>query len=109
MDCPSEEALISMKLEGLSMIKSLVFDIENRKLFVFHSEKNSEIKERLKELNMGAEHIETVVAQQNELTNDTSGTVKITLDSIDYQFCILYYRNDNRFIFLINGFSCRFT
>jgi len=40
-----------MKLEGLSMIKSLVFDIENRKLTVFHSEESSEIENHLKELN----------------------------------------------------------
>ena len=51
MDCPSEETLIRMKLEGLSMIKSLVFDIENRKLTVFHSEESSEIENHLKELN----------------------------------------------------------
>ena len=44
MDCPSEESLIRMKLEGLSTIKSLVFDIENRKLTVFHSEENEEIE-----------------------------------------------------------------
>jgi copper chaperone CopZ len=29
MDCPSEEAHIRMKLERLSHIKNLVFDIEN--------------------------------------------------------------------------------
>jgi predicted HAD superfamily phosphohydrolase YqeG len=54
MDCPSEESLIRMKLEGLSAIKSLVFDIENRKLTVFHSEENEEIEKYLKELNSGA-------------------------------------------------------
>jgi len=32
MDCPFEESLIRMKLEGLSIIKSLVFDIEAWKM-----------------------------------------------------------------------------
>ena len=37
MDCPSEENLIRMKLDGISNIASLVFDIPNRKLTVFHN------------------------------------------------------------------------
>ena len=54
MDCPSEETLIRMKLEGLSMIKSLVFDIETE-AYVFHSEESSEIENHLKELNLGSQ------------------------------------------------------
>ncbi|MBZ0243769.1 MAG: cation diffusion facilitator family transporter [Bacteroidales bacterium] len=72
MDCPSEEALIRMKLEGLSAIKSLVFDIANRKLTVFHLEENGEIEKQLKELNLGAERQETIVAQPNEFKDNTS-------------------------------------
>ncbi len=37
MDCPSEENLIRMKLDGISSIKYLNFDIPNRKLIIFHS------------------------------------------------------------------------
>ncbi len=72
MDCPSEEALIRMKLEGLSAIKSLVFDIANRKLTIFHLEENGEIEKQLKELNLGAERQETIVAQPNEFKDNTS-------------------------------------
>ena len=36
MDCPSEERMIRMKLEGFTNIKSLQFDIPNRKLDVYH-------------------------------------------------------------------------
>lgn len=36
MDCPSEENLIRMKLDGISSIANLEFDILNRKLTVFH-------------------------------------------------------------------------
>jgi len=61
MDCPSEEAMIRMKLDEVSVIKSLVFDIENRQLTVFHSEENPEIEKLLKELNLGVEHKDTIV------------------------------------------------
>ena len=72
MDCPSEEALIRMKLEGLSDIKNLVFDIENRKLTIFHTEENPEIQQRLRELSLGTQHKETIVVQQQEFTDNLS-------------------------------------
>lgn len=37
MDCPSEEQLIRIKLEGFENIASLNFDIPNRKLDVYHT------------------------------------------------------------------------
>ncbi len=54
MDCPSEENMIRMKLDGLQVIKKLEFDIENRNLTVFHSEEDREILTRLESLNLGA-------------------------------------------------------
>jgi hypothetical protein len=36
MDCPSEENLIRIKLDGIPEISNLVFDIPNRQLTVFH-------------------------------------------------------------------------
>ena len=77
MDCPSEESLIRMKLEGLSSIKSLVFDIENRKLTIFHSEENTEIEKSLKELNLGAERKETIIVQQYEFIDNSSVQSKL--------------------------------
>ncbi|MBU2554828.1 MAG: cation diffusion facilitator family transporter [Bacteroidetes bacterium] len=91
MDCPSEESLIRMKLEGLSAIKGLVFDIENRKLTVFHSEENEEIEQHLKELNLGTEHKETIVVQQNEFKDDSSVQSKLlwTVLIINFAFFII--------------------
>ena len=93
MDCPSEESLIRMKLEGLSAIKGLVFDIENRKLTVFHSEENEEIEQHLKELNLGTEHKETIVVQQNEFKDDSSVQSKLlwTVLIINFAFFIKFY------------------
>ncbi len=58
MDCPSEENMIRMKLEGLAEIKHLDFDIENRQLAVYHENENPEIEKRLLELNLGAKILE---------------------------------------------------
>ena len=89
MDCPSEESLIRMKLEGLSAIKSLVFDIENRKLTVFHSEENEEIEKYLKELNSGAKLQETIVAQKDELKDDSSVQSKLLWTVLIINFVFL--------------------
>ncbi len=59
MDCPSEENMIRMKLDGLPEIKKLDFDIENRELTIFHSHENPEIKKRLNELDLGSQFKET--------------------------------------------------
>jgi Co/Zn/Cd efflux system component len=50
MDCPSEEQIIRMKLDGLTNIKSLDFDIANRQLTVFHVDSSDQIFQRLDSL-----------------------------------------------------------
>ena len=47
MDCPSEENLIRMKLDGISNIKNLEFDIPNRRLTVYHSGQIDEIEKAI--------------------------------------------------------------
>jgi len=47
MDCPSEENLIRMKLDAISSIVNLDFDIPNRKLTVFHSGETDQSKSPL--------------------------------------------------------------
>jgi len=47
MDCPSEENLIRMKLDGISSIANLEFDILNRKLMFFTAEKFTKSKSLL--------------------------------------------------------------
>lgn len=38
MDCPSEERMIRMKLEGMANIQSLQFDLPHRRLEVYHTD-----------------------------------------------------------------------
>lgn len=67
MDCPSEENMIRMKLDGLQVIKKLDFDIENRNLTVFHSEEDKEILFRLESLNFGAKLTRSGSVDEKEL------------------------------------------
>lgn len=70
MDCPSEENLIRMKLHGIAGIKSLDFDIPNRKITVYHQGEIGLIEESIAALHLGSRLIssrttdETVVSEQ---------------------------------------------
>lgn len=66
MDCPSEENLIRMKLEGISGIANLDFDIPNRKLTVFHTGESDQIEASIIDLNLGGKKIST---EQTDQTN----------------------------------------
>jgi len=80
-----------MKLEGLSSIKSLIFDIENRNLTVFHSEDSGEIEKRLNELNLGSERKETTIVKQEEFITNPSVQSKLlwTVLIINFAFFII--------------------
>jgi Co/Zn/Cd efflux system component len=72
MDCPSEENLIRMKLDGISSIVNLDFDIPNRKLTVFHSGKIELIEKLVIELNLGGRRISTEQTEQTDFKENTS-------------------------------------
>ena len=59
MDCPSEETLIRMKLESFTNIKNLDFDLENRRLTVYHDGLTNEIEKSLEDLRLNSRRIET--------------------------------------------------
>lgn len=54
MDCPSEENMIRMKLEGLTQIKTLSFDIPDRKLEIYHDGDLEEIKGSIHSLDLNS-------------------------------------------------------
>lgn len=57
MDCPSEERVIRMKLDNLSSIKSLDFDLEKRTLTVYHDGMTSEIEKSIDDLKLNSKII----------------------------------------------------
>lgn len=59
MDCPSEEQLIRMKLQNFDTVKSLEFDIPNRKLNVYHNGNPDPILTALGTLNLNTTLIST--------------------------------------------------
>lgn len=64
MDCPSEEQLIRMKLDAISSIQNLQFDIPNRQLTVYHEGEVESIDQAVSELNFNSTLIST---EQSEL------------------------------------------
>ena len=72
MDCPSEENLIRMKLDGFSTVANLEFDISNRKLTVFHTEEINEIEDSVNDLNLGSKVISTEQTEQTDFKENTN-------------------------------------
>jgi len=90
MDCPSEENLIRMKLDGISSIANLDFDIKNRKLTVFHSGEIDQIEKSVIELNLGAKKILTEQTDQTDFEEHTNQRKLLwTVLGINFAFFII--------------------
>jgi len=72
MDCPSEENLIRMKLDGILSIKNLDFDISNRRLTIFHSGQIDQIEKSILELNLGGQKLTTEKTDQTEFKENSN-------------------------------------
>ena len=72
MDCPSEENLIRMKLQGMDVIKALHFNILKRRLDVIHEGKISQIVSAIDELGLGSKLISTEEIVDYTIENDSS-------------------------------------
>jgi len=68
MDCPSEEQMIRLKLEGIDAIRGLDFDIPNRKLVVFHRDNPNMFAQKIYDLDLDASLAKTDVV--DEFTRD---------------------------------------
>ena len=62
MDCPSEERMIRLALNGVEGIRALSFDLSNRRLKVVHDGEVEPVTSKLKTLGLGASLQETVAA-----------------------------------------------
>lgn len=69
MDCASEEQLIRMQLGKFSDVKSLQFDLPNRKLQVFHTDDHQDIFAALDRLNLNTKFISTGPAEEYHIDN----------------------------------------
>ena len=90
MDCPSEENLIRMKLDEISSIADLDFDIPNRKLTIFHSEEIDQIEKSINELNLGEKKISTELTHQTSFKDKSNQkTLLWTVLIINFAFFII--------------------
>jgi len=77
MDCPSEEQLIRLKLQGFRNITSMRFDIPNRKLEIYHRDNYDPIFTALDSLQLGTSLVETNTANGFALTDETAKERKL--------------------------------
>lgn len=90
MDCPSEENLIRIKLDGVPGISNLVFDIPNRQLTVFHDGQLELIEKSLIDLNLGCKRIETEQSGQTEFIEQSNQRkILLAVLAINFAFFII--------------------
>ena len=90
MDCPSEENLIRMKLDGVSSIKNLDFDIPNRKLIVFHTQDSDQIERSILELNLGGKKISSEIVERTTFSENQNQTKLLwTVLGINFLFFLI--------------------
>lgn len=70
MDCPSEEQLIRMRLMELAEVKRLDFDLNKRRLTVYHTDNLKEVHEAISELSLGEELLATEVVDDFEFATE---------------------------------------
>lgn len=88
MDCPSEENLVRLKLDGVSDIKHLDFDIPNRQLTVFHDGQPDQIEFLIGELDLDSTKIRTAESDDTSFIDDHRSQRKLlwTVLAINFAF-----------------------
>ena len=76
MDCPSEERLIRLSLDSIKPSVGLIFDIQARKVRVFHNNNLEEITTRLESLKFGAKLENTQAACGKEVAKATASAIE---------------------------------
>ncbi|WP_439645434.1 cation transporter [Geofilum rubicundum] len=71
MDCPSEENLIRMKLDGMDGIRELTFDLSNRQLTIYHQGPPTPIETALSSLNLGSRRLSSQASAKTTFLEDS--------------------------------------
>lgn len=93
MDCSSEERMVRMALEGVSGLRSLSFDLPNRKFTAVHQVPAEQLLSKLQPLGLGAKLVESSTAEQQPIYETTfaipkmdctseEGMVRMALDGV---------------------------
>lgn len=87
MDCPSEENLIRLKLDGIAEIKNLDFDILTRKLTVYHDGQIEQIENSIADLNLGERRLSSEQTEEIEFKElETQRRLLWTVLAINFGF-----------------------
>lgn len=90
MDCPSEENLIRLKLDGMSGIANLDFDIPNRTLTIFHNGESDQIEKAIVELNLDGKRISTELSGPIHAEDSTNQKKLLrTVLGINFSFFVI--------------------
>lgn len=93
MDCPSEESIVRMKLEGMENIKALQFDIPQRKLDVIHEGKAEPITKAIDSLNFNSSVLKSAEIDDDDMLllqdNRQEKNIFITVFLINFFFFAL--------------------
>jgi cation transport ATPase len=81
MDCPSEERMIRLALNGFEKIRTLSFDLSNRQLEVVHDGETDPITAKLATLGLGASLEKTVAASPETIRAAEGSTANATQES----------------------------
>lgn len=90
MDCPSEENLIRIKLDEVSGIEHLDFNIPSRELYVYHNGNDGEIDSKVQELNLGGKQITSEFVESLDFdVNDGQSQLLWTVLIINFSFFLI--------------------
>ncbi|WP_300499576.1 cation transporter [Marinobacter sp.] len=81
MDCPSEERMIRLALNGFDEIRALSFDLSNRRLKVVHDGEADPFTAKLTTLGLGASLQKTVAADPETIKAAESSVASATQES----------------------------
>lgn len=73
MDCPAEEQLVRMQLDGSEEVKRLAFDLQKRTVVVTHSGSSAEIERLMQELGLGAALVQRRAVEDAGAGDDLAG------------------------------------
>ena len=90
MDCPSEENLIRIKLDGISAVKHLDFDLQNRTLTVFHQGHLDQIEHSIMQLNLGGKKLSSEQIEHTDfIENNNQKKILWTVLAINFAFFLI--------------------
>ena len=91
MDCPTEEQIIRMKLDGIKAIRKLEFDLNGRNLTVYHNGGIDDIKNSLDSLGFGTKLIETGTYDKEILVDNETSDKKLLWTVLIINFSVFVF------------------